>query len=112
MANGFKCPLCDKEYEKIRALHGHMLKAHVEEYRAKDCKLSNFGLIYGGIRTPETRKKAEVNKGGSAGSARPSDFRILNKSNSEELAAYEEGYRFLSGGTVYSVEEAQERGWI
>lgn len=92
-----KCPLCDRsDLKNTRALHAHMLKSHLEEYRARGCKLSAFGV------KPETPVKSPV----------PDDFRPLNLNDPMEAAAYEAGYRYFSGEMVYKPAECKKRGWI
>ena len=45
---------------------------------------------------------------------RPKNLRLLNKSNKEELAAYNEGYRYLDPDEMiaYTTAEVKEEGWI
>ncbi len=88
-----KCPICGKEYENGRQLHGHMLKAHQAEYKEAGNKVSNM---------IESKKKID----------RPSGFRLLNKSVESEAEAYSEGYRYIDHEYYYTHDEAIEMGWI
>ncbi len=91
-----KCPICNKEMKNGRALHAHMMKSHMEEYREKGCKLSAFGI-----------EKEQLEK-----TAPPDDFRPLNLSDQLEKIAYDEGYRYFSGGSAYKAAECRKLGWI
>ena len=90
-----KCPICDKEYENGRQLHGHMLKSHREEYRKAGHRVAN---MTGG--------------GGDDAVHRPAGFRLLDKSDPMEQKAYSEGYRFADNEYFYTAEEAKGKGWI
>lgn len=86
----FKCPICEKEYINGRQLHGHMLKAHQEEYKKHGNKVANF----------------------HKGKDRPAGFRLLNKANVDEANAYNDGFRYTDGEYVYTSDEVKEKGWI
>ena len=115
-----KCPICGKEYEKgWRAVHAHMLKDHTAEYRKKGCKLSAYGLDIksepGNTRKPKQKpeSKAPKKRNAPAGQKQPpDDFRPLNRADQDESAAYDEGYRYFSGGNAYTSDECREKGWI
>jgi len=94
----YKCPLCEKEFLKTKALHGHMLKSHLTEYRTNGCKLSSYGIFH-------AKHHFEI-------SGAPDGFRPLDLSNQLEKAAYERGYRFLYNGDCYTIDEVKSRGWI
>jgi len=97
------CPICEKDLKSPRALHAHMLKSHIDEYRAKGCKISNFGI---------EEKFETVWKKKESTSIAPEDFRTLDLSNPLEREAYSEGYCFVSDGNVYTIAECKEKGWI
>ncbi|MBR0596602.1 hypothetical protein [Sinanaerobacter chloroacetimidivorans] len=93
------CPICKKEGLKNRnALHAHMLKSHLEEYRAKDCKLEAFGVV-----------KEEP---GAGRKEAPEGFRPLNKSHPLERAAYDAGMRYTDGDDVWTAAECKKAGWL
>ena len=95
-----KCPICGKEYDNNRRLNAHMLKAHIESYRAHDCKLANYGA--------GDAIKAVVEKAITV----PADLRPLNLENMVERQAYNEGFRYISGGECYTSAEVKEKGWL
>lgn len=110
-----KCPICNKEFSNgWRAVHAHMLKSHIEEYRAKGCKLSAFGITEKeefknlgkpkgkAIESPKKQRKPAV----------PDDFRPLDTGNEVEAEAYSEGYRYFSNGQAYTSVECREMGWL
>lgn len=109
------CPICQKEYKNNRALNAHMLKAHIEDYRAHDCKIANY---YVGM--PESF--AQSKPSGADQARKPEaalnklrtvqDVRYLDRSDPAEAAAYAEGYRVLCGEDVYTLEEAEKEGLI
>lgn len=90
-----KCPVCNREYEGNRQLHGHMLKAHQEEYKKYGNRVANM---------IEGKKPIE--------SDRPEGFRLLNKSVDFEAVAYKEGYRYRCKDYFYTSDEVKEKGWI
>lgn len=92
-----KCPICSKEFAKgKRALHAHMMKDHLTEYREKGCKLEAFGV------EPDPIQKSDP----------PEDFRPLNLGDPLEKIAYDEGYRYFAGGNAYKTAECRKMGWI
>lgn len=107
-----KCPLCDKEYKDGRALHAHMLKAHLSEYRAAGCKLSAFGVD---ARFSATRKKpAAASFSDPDPAGRPVGLRMLRASDPVEAVARSRGYRFIDedSESIYTLDEVKRRGWI
>ena len=93
------CPLCTKEYETGRQLHGHLMRSHQEEYRAVDFKLTDL--------------KQANHKPGKVTSKKPKGFRLLNITDQDENFAYKEGYRYIDADDeVYTNDEAKEEGWI
>lgn len=101
LAKMFKCPLCASEYEKWRSLHGHMLKSHTAEYKAKGCKLSAYGIVINaGADSKPTKKEP------------PEDFRALDLSDPDEKEAYDEGFRYYTNGNACTSAECKEMGWI
>lgn len=112
-----KCPICDRDFPKgFRAVHAHMMKDHLEEYRKKGCSLKNFGID---INAPENKPAPKEGKPSQQPKGKPvkkkeppDDFRPLDRSNADEAAAYAEGCRYYSGGCAYTTEECREMGWI
>jgi hypothetical protein len=93
-----------------------MLKDHTAEYKSKGCKLSAYGIDTKAEpgqkpaakpKKPEAQKKSRPVK-----KNRPEDFRVLNRTDPDEREAYEEGYRYYSGGNAYTGDECREKGWI
>lgn len=91
-----KCPICNKEYQDGRSLHGHLMRIHEEEYRA-----AAFD------------KKKLKPAAAPAAAEKPAGFRLLNKYDPDELEAYKAGYRFIDGDdNIYTAEEVKEESWI
>lgn len=107
--SGRKCPLCGREYENGRGLHAHMLKAHVEEYRAAGCRVENVASGSDGTKTFAKKEKKEQKE---QRPSRPAGLRPLRKTDRAEAAAYEEGFRYTDGENAYTAEECQEAGWL
>jgi len=109
----YNCPICQKEYLKIRALHAHMLKSHYSEYKAKDCILKNFGIVY---NPKEKNKVVDRRKSGRRKEdfylSRPADLRVINQKDPIEKKAYNDGYRYVANGECYTSEEVKLRRWI
>jgi hypothetical protein len=93
------CPICTKEYENGRQLHGHLMRLHQDEYRAVDFKLADL--------------KQSNHKPAKKVVQKPKGFRLLNVTDQDEIFAYKEGYRFIDADDeVYTIEEAKGEGWI
>ena len=91
----FECPLCKREMRNARALHAHMMKDHLEDYRAHNCRVANY--------------VTDMVKGDPI----PKGFRLLDKTDSTERAAYEQGYRFIDDSEeVYTIDDVKNRGWV
>lgn len=102
----FKCPICGVEYAGWRSLHGHMLKSHTAEYKAKGCRLSAYGINInsapGQKPIKQQPKKTEP----------PEDFRPLDLSDPDERECYDEGFRYYANGYACTSAECKERGWL
>lgn len=109
-----KCPICGKDYPKgYASLHAHMMKAHMDEYRKKGCKLAAYGIDTKAKDQSAQPKPKDQPKGKPIKKKEPpEDFRPLDRTDPEELAAYNEGCRYYSGGCAYTTEECREMGWI
>lgn len=118
-----KCPICGKDYQKgWRAVHAHMMKDHLSEYRAKGCKLSAYGIDIKADPGPQAKPKQKTGTSKPAPKnkpakqikpkAPPDDFRPLDKSDPDEREAFGEGYRYYSDGAAYTAAECRSRGWM
>ena len=57
--------------------------------------------------TKETKKNTMFNP-------KPEHLRLLNKNNTAELQAYNQGYRYIDpeDDIIYTTNEIKEEGWI
>lgn len=91
----YECPICGRELKNARARHAHMMKDHLVDYRAHNCRVANY--------------VSDEEKGDPI----PAGFRLLNKSDVVERAAYEQGFRFIDDQEeIYNVDDVKSRGWI
>lgn len=111
-----KCPICGKEYTDGRALHAHMLKSHLAEYRAADCSLEKMGVpenerTFGRFKAGDG-KKHKTEQRAAAQSGKPDGFRLLSPQDTSEAAARAAGYTFIDGDeNIYTIDEAKTKGW-
>jgi hypothetical protein len=99
------CNICKKEYETARQFHGHLLKTHFDDYK----KSGNFDKQF---YESEEVKMAEKKKKDLPPDV-PEGFRLLKKTDPDEKAAFEAGYRYIDAEeNVYKHFEAKEEGWI
>lgn len=54
------CPVCRKSFKRYKALHGHMLIVHPEEFRANGNSLAAYGITF----DPYERIVREIKKAG------------------------------------------------
>lgn len=105
-----KCKLCGYEAADGRTMHGHFMKCHEKEYRENDL---NMELLTDGYKRNKSNTTKRDKKAAAVGSDRPDGFRLLNLKDSQEAAAYKEGYRYIDNNQlVYATDEAKEKGWI
>lgn len=91
------CPLCKKEFNNNRQLHGHLMKAHTEEYRAVGFQKEKLVAVE---KCQDKKKK------------KPEGFRVLNTRDADEKFAFENGSDFIDAQDIlYTFEEAKEFGW-
>lgn len=94
------CPICNKEYQDGRRLHGHLMRTHQEEYRAADFDKSKL-------------KPGKKQKDKPAEKKRPAGFRLLRLSDPDENEAYQAGYAYIDDeDNVYEHDEAKGEGWV
>lgn len=122
-----KCKLCGIEIESDgkksagRVMHGHLNRVHYEEYKKTGFDMEQ--LTEGYRRKNQTernnersqvRKERRLMPKQELKNDKPKNLRLLNKSNPEELSAYNEGYRYLDPDEMiaYTREEVKEEGWI
>ena len=101
-----KCDLCGKEFDSKRAMHGHLVRVHYDEYKAAGCNQET-------LTSGEKPLKYERSLGVHPSNKRPAGFRLLNKGNVHELTAYNEGYRYIDADRiVYDAAEVAAEGWV
>ena len=119
-----RCKLCGVEKPDGRTMHGHLVRCHYDEYKNTDPTFDMEQLTEGYRRKNQTernherslerrdRRMAKIDN--ELKNDRPKNLRLLNKSNAEELAAYNEGYRYLDPDEMiaYTTAEVKEEGWI
>ena len=110
-----KCPICGKTFNDGRALHAHMLKSHLAEYRAADCSLEKMGVpenerVFGRFKAGDGKRHKPVRP--SDLPEKPAGFRLLDPADAAESAARARGYTFVDGAeNVYTIDEAKTKGW-
>lgn len=103
-----KCDLCGKTFDSRRAMHGHLLHAHYDEYKAVGCRQAELSTV-----DEQRLIRYERSMGLHSSSDRPKGFRLLNKRNRDEWTAYQEGYRYIDDDLiVYDAAEAAAEGWV
>lgn len=112
----YKCPLCNKDFDRVKQLHAHMLAMHRADFEKKGFKLSNYGITF------DPAERASKNKPGrSPGSSRTAgdpeteikgQIRLLNLADPAESRAYDAGYRYIAGDDLFTAAEAKERRLI
>lgn len=92
----FRCKVCGNHYSTKRAIHGHLVGKHRNEYAdVGRCDEELYDVV------PDIE------------GTKPVGFRLLNLKNDEERSAYEGGYMFIDAEEyVYTVDDAKENGWI
>ena len=98
-----KCRICGTEKATKREMHGHLIRMHYDEYKAVGCNLEKF--VDMDMEAEEEVKQERKKK-------KPAGFRFLIRTNELENAAYKEGYRYTDGETVWTEQEARQKGWI
>lgn len=97
-------------------MNGHLLHSHLEEYRTGGCRQSEFTS-----GEPEVPAKTQRKQKSAAKTQRkipkfpksPAGFRLLDRNDPDEAAAYKEGYRYIDDDEIcYDATEAKESGWI
>lgn len=117
-----KCNICGAEKPNGRSMHGHINRCHYDEYKAAGFDMEKLTTGYrrksqgarnhGKSENRKDEKHMSINN--DLKNERPKNLRLLNKNNPEELAAYNEGYRYLDPDEMiaYTREEVKEEGWI
>lgn len=120
--SSIKCNLCGTEKPDGRTMHGHLNRMHYDEYKAAGFDMEK--LTTGYIRKTQEERNHKKRSAGKENKPmpqkddlkndRPKNLRLLNKANREELAAYNEGYRYLDPDEMiaYTKKEVEEEGWI
>lgn len=98
-----KCKICGVEKATKREMHGHLIRMHYEEYKATGCSMADLVDL-----DPEAEEEIKQEKARK----KPAGFRLLIRTNELENAAYKEGYRYTDGETVWTEQEARQKGWI
>ncbi|MFV0516769.1 MAG: hypothetical protein ACK5MV_05180 [Aminipila sp.] len=114
-----KCKLCGYEATDGRTIHGHFMKNHYKEYKQTGCDLEKLTEGYTRTRSNVYRKKKKEDEEMAKETKilkndKPQNLRLLNKSNRQELEAYNEGYRYYDPDEqiAYTTSEVKEEGWI
>lgn len=109
-------------------MHGHLVRVHYDEYKETGCDMEQLTEGYRrkdqternqerSERSRENRERKErenMSQKEEMKNSRPKNLRLLNKSNAEELEAYNEGYRYFDPDEMiaYTREEVKEEGWV
>lgn len=109
-----KCNLCGYESENGRKMHGHLMMAHHDEYKAENYNIEKFTTGFKRKEFPAVKVKKKPAKEIPLIEERPINLRLLNKSKQIELDAYNEGHRYIDPDTMiaYTLEEVKEEGWL
>ena len=116
-----RCNICGRVFDTGNALkdqqgaHCHLLRVHYDDYRAvrfsRMALTESSGAVYQGSEAQG--KRAQGKAQGKREVRRPAGFRPLDRSIPEELAAYNEGFRYIDDEDyVYDRNESKEKGWI
>ena len=121
------CNICGCQKATAREMHGHLVRVHYDDYMATDkgsgaemeqlttgyIKKKKEGKEEMAEKVTEKKRKAAVEKDPFTND-KPVKLRLLNKSNADELYAYNQGYRYLDPdeGIAYTTAEVKEEGWI
>ena len=109
-----KCQICGIEKATAREMHGHLVRVHYDEYKAKhnDMEKLTSGYVRNKKQRVRNEKMIDENEKKELKNERPNGLRLLNKKNETELAAYNEGYRYTDGDLCYTSAEVKEEGWL
>ena len=103
-----KCPLCDKEFDNVHALFGHMLTDHCDEE----------GYFIGSKGTPAQEEKPKEEKlkcpfCRKRFKYQEKLFRHIVLDHMDNLKAmYKEGSDNLKNQVIYIIEKAKEFGYL
>lgn len=120
--SSIKCNLCDIEKPDGRTMHGHLNRVHYDEYKETGFDMEKLTTGYTRKTQAERYHEKPKNRKEEKPMAqkeefkndRPKNLRLLNKSVPAELAAYNEGHRYLDPDEMiaYTAAEVKEEGWI
>ena len=109
----FKCSICGHEVRSKRAMHGHMMTLHNEEYRKAGMKQEALSFQV------EEQEEDQDNASSGKKKEKPAGLRHLNltipaeKLAFAEVSDYGDHYEYIDdNGFCYSTKEVKEKGWI